>query len=170
MGELSFLDDYYRKIFKLQIWGINMVLDKFSQSGKPVYGDGNEEKPWNTSGDESFQEVGKEKIDALKKTVNEIKELIGEREELSRLIIQEAEKIKIDVNNFLAERKPIDSDGLKESIMLKQKQVEVSELQLKEKVSCWQDVAKLKQELREREKDLADKEGRLAMFGKILDK
>jgi len=126
-----------------------------------------QEKLWNTS--DSFEKIGKEKISSLKKTIEEIEKLVKERENLSKAIAQEAEKIKMDVNNFLVEHKPVDSDGLKESVMLKQKQVEISELQLKEKVSCWQDIAKLKEELREKEKEFSEKKGRMDMLGKIME-
>ena len=37
-------------------------------------------------------------------------------------------------------------------------------------MSCWQDVAQLKRELREREKELTDKESRLKMLDEILEK
>lgn len=127
----------------------------------------NSEKLWNTS--ESFEKIGKEKIVSLKKAIEEIEKLVKERENLSRAIAQEAERIKIDVSNFLVEHKPVDSDAFKENVMLKQKQVEISELQLKEKVSCWQDIAKLKEELREKEKEFGEKKGRIDMLGKIMD-
>ena len=127
----------------------------------------NLERPWNTS--EGVEKIGKEKVNSLKKTILEIEKLVKERESLSKAIDHEAEAIKIEVNNFLSEHKPVDSDALKESVMLKQKQVEISELQLREKVSCWQDVAKLKEELRNREQELNEKKGRIDMLGKIME-
>ncbi len=136
-----------------------------------LYNMENQEKPWNTS-DEDFQEVGKEKILSLKKEIKEIKELIENREKLSKEIFREADKVKIEINNFLAEtrpNRPISPEDSRDRVMLKQKQVEIAEMQLKEKISCWQDIAKLKEELRNRERELADKESRLKMLGKILE-
>ncbi len=139
-----------------------MEIKDISYNGIP-------EKGWNTSDSKEIEKVGKEKIESLKKEIMEVEKLIKEREQLSRLIIDEAEKVKMDTDNFLVAHKPVDSDALKESIALKQKQVEVSELQLKEKVSCWQDTAILKKELRECEKELADRESRLKILDKILE-
>ncbi len=122
------------------------------------------EKPWNTS----IEKVGKEKVDSLKKTINEIEALIKERENLSKALINEAESIKIDISNFFVQN-PTGLQEIREKIALKQKQVDISELQLNEKISCWQDVAKLKQELRDKQKELTDKESRFDMLDKILE-
>lgn len=138
---------------------------------KDLYNMENQEKPWNTSG-ENFQDIGKEKIISLKKEIREINELIENREKLSKEIFREADKVKMEINNFLAETRPahpISPEDSRDRVMLKQKQVEIAEMQLKEKISCWQDIATLKKELREREKELADKESRLKMLDKILE-
>jgi len=126
----------------------------------------NHEKPWNTSN--SLEKIGKEKVEALKITIQEIQELIKQREALSKSLIAEAESIKTDISNFFVEN-PTGEQEVREKIALKQKQVEISELQLNEKVSCWQDIAKLKQELREKQKELSEKEERLSMLDKILE-
>lgn len=121
-------------------------------------------KPWNTS----IEQIGKEKLDSLKKTISEIEGLIKEREKLSHELIGQAENIKIDISNFFVQN-PTGEQEVREKIALKQKQVEISELQLNEKVNCWQDVAKLKQELRDKQKELTDKESRFDMLDKILE-
>jgi len=121
------------------------------------------EKPWNTSD----IDLGN-KLDSLKQAINEIKELIENREKLSKKMIEEAEGVKIDITNFFVEN-PTGEQEVREKIALKQKQVDISELQLNEKVKCWQDVAKLKQELREREKELGEKQERLNMLNTILE-
>jgi chromosome segregation ATPase len=144
-----------------------MEIKDISENGKGLYGLENQEKPWNTS--DNLEEIGKEKIESLKEEVKEVEELIKNREKLSKEVFQEAEKVKIEINNFLAETNPTDLEGHRDKVTLKQKQVEISELQLKEKISCWQDIAKLKQELRECKKELAGREGRLDMLGKILE-
>jgi len=125
------------------------------------------EKPWNTSTEE-IKELGKEKIESLKEEIEEIENLISERQSLSKSIFLEAEKVKMEINNFLAETH-VAVDGNRDKVALKQKQVEISELQLNEKINCWQDIAKLKQELRECKKELAGRQGRMEMLGKILE-
>ncbi len=144
-----------------------MEIKDISQNGKRLFKVEDQEKPWNTSG--SLKEIGKEKIDSLKEEVKEIEELVENREKLSKELFREADKVKMEINNFLAETHPVDIEGIRDKVTLKQKQVEISELQLKEKISCWQDIAKLKQELRECKKELAGREGRLDMLGKILE-
>ena len=127
------------------------------------------ENMWNTS--EEFDSMGKANIDSLKELVEEIETLMEEREELSESFIKEAEKMKTNINNFLTENAPKgedDSEFARERSELRKKQIDISELQLNEKVGCWRDIALLKKELRENEKELNEKESRAQMLGKIL--
>jgi len=129
------------------------------------------EKPRNTS--DSLENIGKEKLDSLKEAIEEIGELILSRKKLSKRIFEEAEKEKRDIDNFLLEVDAKNSvsevEDVREKIALRQKRVELSELQLNEKVSSWKDIALLKKELREKQRELSEKQGRLDMFGKILE-
>jgi len=129
------------------------------------------EKPRNTS--DSLENIGKEKLDSLKEAIEEIGELILSRKKLSKRIFEEAEKEKRDIDNFLLEVDAKNSvsevEDVREKIALRQKRVELSELQLNEKVSSWKDIALLKKELREKQRELNEKQGRLDMFGKILE-
>ncbi len=126
-----------------------------------------DEKPWNTSN--NLEGLGKDKIDSLKEEIKEIEAMISERERLSQAVFNEADKIKIEINNFLREVHPTDIEGNRDKITLKQKQVELAEFQLKEKINCWQDVAKLREELRESKKELTGRQSRMEMLGKILE-
>lgn len=126
------------------------------------------EEPTNES-----PEFGKEKVESIKESIEEIEELIVSREDLSEEIFNEGEKIKTEINNALMEKKvsedPNDILGAKEKTELKKKKIEISELQLNEKVSCWKDIALLKKELRERSRELSEKQGRLDAIDKILE-
>ena len=128
------------------------------------------EKPRNTS--DSLENIGKEKLDSLKESIEEIEELILSRKKLSKRIFEEVEKEKRALDNFILEVDAKNSvsevDDVREKISLRQKRVELSELQLNEKVSSWKDIALLKKELREKQRELNEKQGRLDMFGKIL--
>ena len=121
----------------------------------------------------ALENIGKEKVESLKFVVDEIKSLVSEREKLSKDVINDAEKEKRAIDNFMldveAKIEAGDIEGERERIALRQKRVDVSELQLHEKISAWQDIARLKQELREREKELTEKLGRMEMFGKLLE-
>ena len=138
----------------------------------------NPEKAWNTQEtddysnsytDSLFSKIGKEKLDALKNTIFEINTLIDGREGLSNEIFKEGEKIKTEINNFLLETENREPEAQKEKIELRKKKIDISELQLNEKVSCWKDVAILKKELRDRERELLEKEERMKMFGEMSE-
>ncbi|MFH0711841.1 MAG: hypothetical protein V1889_01915 [archaeon] len=128
------------------------------------------ENIWNTSG--KINSVGKAKVDSLKDLVIEINEMIKERETLSKRFVKEGENMKANINNFLLENAPKgedDSEFTRERAELRKKQIEISELQLNEKINCWRDIALLKKELRENTKELSEKESRAEMIGKILE-
>jgi len=118
--------------------------------------------------------IGKEKVEALKKSIFEIKEMVVGRNKLSRQIFQEGEKIKTEINNYLIENEGVgvgtDShDLIKEKNDLRSKKVGVSELQLNEKIGAWKDIALLKKELREYERELIEREERMNMINEILE-
>ena len=131
--------------------------------------DDDAESTWNTS--EGFDSVGKAKVDSLKDRVNEIETMVEERNVLSRRFIKEGENMKTNINNFLMENAPKgedDSEFTRERAELRKKQMDISELQLNEKVGCWRDIALLKKEMRESVKELNEKESRSEMLGNIL--
>ena len=119
-----------------------------------------------------FESVGKAKIDSLKESIREIEELIKKRENLSTSFLKEGEKMKSTINNFLLENAPKgedDSEFTRERAELRKKQIDISELQLNEKIGAWKDIALLKQELREQTKELSEKQSRTEMIRGILE-
>ncbi|MBU2612693.1 MAG: hypothetical protein KKB62_03155 [Nanoarchaeota archaeon] len=119
----------------------------------------------------SFGEIGKSKIDALKNSIEEIHEMIKSREKLSRKIHEEGETLKSEIKGYLSENEKMQiasTDPAREKNDLRHKKIEISELQMNEKIGCWKDVALLKKELREYQRELTEKEERLKMFNKIL--
>lgn len=127
---------------------------------------------WNSNSSDDFS-VGKAKVESLKDLVDEINDLIVERQKLSAEFIKEGEKMKRDINNFLLESSPKNnqdvSEFAKERADLRKKQIEISEIQLNERVGCWRDIAELKAELREKAKELTEKESRAEEIRKILE-
>ena len=121
------------------------------------------------------KDLGKEKTESLKQLIKELKELIESREDLSDEIFHEAEKIKTEINNFLLENQSskfsdVDPrDEIREKGDLRHKKIEISELQLNEKINCWRDVAMLKKELRIYEKELSERESRQNTLNKLMD-
>lgn len=121
---------------------------------------------------ENFNSVGKAKVDSLKDTVEEINNMIQERQGLSSNFIREGESMKNSINNFLLENAPKgenDSEFARERAELRKKQIEISEIQLNEKIGCWRDIALLKKELRENTRQINEKESRAEMLSKILE-
>lgn len=129
----------------------------------------NDKNIWNTSN--KIDAVGKAKLDSLKSNIKELENMIKEREELSKNFIKEGEKMKDNIKTFLIENSPEgegDSEFARERSELRKKQIEISELQLNEKVNCWRDIALLKKEFRENVKELNEKKNRSEILGKIL--
>jgi hypothetical protein len=124
-----------------------------------------------------FDDLGKDKIESLKKSISEIKFLVKEREKLSKDLFNEGEKLKTEINNFIIENENANisttsvstNELLREKNELRSKKIAISESQLKEKIDCWKDVAVLKKELREYEKELSEKESRILALNKILE-
>ncbi len=120
----------------------------------------------------SLGEFGESKIESLKKSIFEIYEMIKSREKLSRKIHEEGESLKSEIKGYLAENEKIQissADPTREKNDLRHKKIEISELQISEKIGCWKDVALLKKELREYERELTEKEERINILNKILE-
>lgn len=123
----------------------------------------------NTS--DEFASVGKAKLDSIKSNLEELEGMIKERNALSANFVKEGERMKGDIKTFLIENAPEgegDSEFARERAELRKKQIEISELQLNEKVNCWRDIALLKREMRENLRELNEKKSRSDMLGKIL--
>ncbi|HKL23712.1 MAG TPA: hypothetical protein VJ912_00060 [Candidatus Nanoarchaeia archaeon] len=123
----------------------------------------------------TLEEFGKEKVESLKKSIEEIKESIKEREKLSKEFIEECEKIKTEINNFLIENQGYatgdferDRDSNREKNDLRSQKVDISKAQINERINAWNDIAILKKELREKEKELKEREARINEINKIM--
>jgi len=125
-------------------------------------------KSWNTS-DEAIQDIGKEKIDSLNEIISEITLLIKNREKLSSNISSEIERMNVDIDKFISENALSSPEDSKERSALRQKQVELAELSMNERVSCWKDIAQLKKELRECNKELTEKQDRMNTINKLFE-
>jgi hypothetical protein len=129
----------------------------------------NDKIRWNTS--PTIESVGKAKLDSIEKNIEELEEMIKERKELSANFVKEGEKMKDNIKAFLIENAPEgegDSEFARERAELRKKQIQISELQLNERVNCWRDIALLKKEFRENIKELNEKKSRSDMLGRIL--
>jgi len=123
--------------------------------------------------EEMFKSIGQEKIDALKKSNEEIHELIRSRKKLSLQVFEQGEVLKKEITAFILENDRIpladQREIMREKNDLRNKKVAMAELQLNEKINCWKDIAQLKKELRENERELTEKEERAKMFNRMLE-
>ncbi len=118
---------------------------------------------------DSIKTLNQGKIDSLKEAIEEIEEMIKQRGKISSALNEEADKIKNKMENLLLSSDLRDSDSVREQLAFRQKQVEISEMQLNEIVNCWRDIAQLKKELREDQRELSEKQSRMEMLNKILE-
>jgi len=149
-----------------------MEFKGISKNVRPLIG---LEKPGITgfSDGSMLESVGQERIDSLKKAIQEIKHLVDERQKLSLAFIKEGEDLKSEISNLIIENESTlralgQNEALVEKNALRNKKVEISELQLNEKINCWKDIAMLKKELRIYEKELSEKESRINELNDIL--
>ena len=125
-----------------------------------------------SSDDDSINSLGKVKIDALRENIVEIEEQLNERTVISSEFEREGGMMKMNIKNFLLENSPKgedDSEFTRERAELRRKQIEIGEMQLNEKVNCWKDVVLLKKDLREKQKELFERENRMDTINNILD-
>lgn len=108
-----------------------------------------------------------EKIGILKPAIDDIIDLIKMRQELTEEIFRDTDKIKMDVNNFIHEFG--DQTNTAQQLQMRQKQVEIEEVKIQEKINSWRDIAALKKELRERLKEFKDKESKAGMLDNLLE-
>lgn len=113
-----------------------------------------------------FQRLGEDKQDSLRDSVEDINKLISERENLTKDIFKDIDKIKTDINNFILQLG--DPSNKEDQLKLRQKQVEIELLKIQEKVNSFRDIAALKKELRERNMEITEKESRSDILDQIL--
>ena len=147
-----------------------MEMSDISLEEKPVI---SVETPEITSFSSDLTSVGLAKINALQNSIDDINEMIEEREDLSERFLEEGEIVKTEINNFLLENENTTefekADLMKEKNQLRAKKIEISEIQMKEKVDAWKDIALLKKELRAQEQELSEKQERINSITKLLD-
>jgi seryl-tRNA synthetase len=121
---------------------------------------------------ESIENLGMVKVDALKESIAEIESQLAERRKISHEFEREGNKMKLNIKNFLLENAPVgddDSDFARERAELRRKQIDLSEMQLNEMVNCWRDVVLLQKDLRDKQKELFERENRMSAINDILE-
>jgi hypothetical protein len=116
------------------------------------------------------ERIGFTSLDSLIECINDLNSQIKQREELSLKLLEDLTKQEVEVANFM-QQFPIEGQDvttLRELIMLKAKIIELSQSRRAEKLQCWQDISKLKEELRQNTRELSEKQNRMNMLDSIL--
>ena len=116
--------------------------------------------------DDVVSNIGQRSIVSLKESIQDIENLIVSRQELHTKLIADIEKVEMDISNFLL-NKPMETPR-EELMLFKEKKIELAESKRQEKLACWQDVAKLKEEQRALNRELIDKQSRSNMLSSII--
>ena len=106
-----------------------------------------------------------EKIENIQQVIDEIHELIKEREKLSSKLINSYEGLLSRMNSTINR---IPQENLKEEILLQEKIVNVEEAKIKEHLDCWRDIALLKRELREVLREFREQESMQNTYASLL--
>jgi len=121
---------------------------------------------FNKEKDALFKALQDDKILSIKELIEDIQSLMVQREALHKEILRDVDQVKMDINNFISAL--ADSTNTREQLLMRQKQVEIDEVKIQEKVNNWRDIAELKRELRERVREFREKESRAAVFDDII--
>lgn len=106
------------------------------------------------------------KVTSLKEAIDDIKNLVAERRELSGVIFNDIDRMKTEISNLIFQ---LNSETQKlEVLNLKKKMFEFDELRVQEKLNNFRDIALLKRELREREKEFRERESRSSVLDELL--
>lgn len=108
------------------------------------------------------------KVTSLRDAIDDIKTMVAEREDLHQDIFTDLEKMKTDMSNLIFQLNP-ETDKL-EILNLKKRLFDFDELKVQEKLNKFRDIALLKRELREREKEFTEREGRAGVLDELLNK
>ncbi|MBI1970741.1 hypothetical protein HYS47_03270 [Candidatus Woesearchaeota archaeon] len=155
---LDLLGKDHRKVYQT-------VESSFASTKRSSYSSKDELK------DDVFQSLKTVKVDSIKGVIEDIEDLIKKRDDLTSQISKKIEKMLNTFNNLELQLSATSNDdaSLKHDLLnLKTKQIELERFMIEEEVENWKDIAKLKNELRERVKEFKEKESRLDMLDKIL--
>lgn len=142
----------------------NPEVGLFQNSG--IY-DNYDKKDSDDNFDDILKSLQTEQLNSLNNAISDLRLLIVERESLNSDLFKDIDKIKTDINNFILEAGP--DVPAKDKLEMRKKMIEIEEIKLQEKLNSWRDVALLKRELRERQKEQEENVNRLDVLDKILE-
>jgi sRNA-binding carbon storage regulator CsrA len=114
-----------------------------------------------------FHAMNNVKLDSIKEAMDEIKEMIIEREKLRIELSFDLEKVALKFTNFLTEKKETLSP--EQVIEIQRKVIEIDEDRAREKLTAWKDIAMLRKELREYKLALKEKKDGMDMLESTMN-
>jgi len=115
---------------------------------------------------ELLNDLQKNKVSLTKESVSDIQEQILLREQLHLQILEEMDKIKLQLSNILLSNSEIEEQ---EKARIRQKQVDLEQFKIREKIDKWKDIAILKKELRDRLKEFKETESKTQLMSELLE-
>jgi glutamine synthetase type III len=118
-----------------------------------------------------FKGLQESKLGTIQGVIDDINELIGQREDMSKLLLKDFDKMKLEVGTVLMQSQDhmkLNPELIKERLELRKKIVDLEEARINEKVNSWRDVAMLKKELRESVKEFKESENSIDILDQII--
>lgn len=118
-----------------------------------------------------FKGLQESKLGTIQGVIDDINELIGQREDMSKLLLKDFDKMKMEVGTVLMQNQDhmkLNPELIKERLELRKKIVDLDEAKINEKVNSWRDVAMLKKELRESVKEFKESENSIDILDQII--
>jgi hypothetical protein len=120
-----------------------------------------------------FKDREIDKVALLKEGVEDIQQMISNRADLHKEILDNLTRIDTFINNSMPEAGGASTEAIKiRQDLIKEllkKKIELDELKINEKQNYWRDVAALKKELREHMKEFRDMESKSSMLDSMLE-
>ncbi len=113
-----------------------------------------------------LNDLQQNKVNLTKESVSDIQEQILLREELHGQILQEMDNIKLQLSNILLSSTDIEEQ---EKARIRQKQIDLEQFKVREKLDKWKDIAILKKELRDRLKEFKEIESKTELLSELLE-
>ena len=113
-----------------------------------------------------MNDLQQNKVSLTKESVSDIQEQILLREQLHLQILDEMDKIKLQLSNILLSNSEIEEQ---EKARIRQKQVDLEQFKVREKIDKWKDIAILKKELRDRLKEFKETESKTQLMTELLE-
>jgi hypothetical protein len=117
--------------------------------------------------DDFLKSMQDEQLKSIKEAIEDIQILITERDQLHKEMFNHVDRVKMDLNNFLLESSS--SLTLAEKLDIRKTICELEELKIGERLNAWRDIANLKKELRERLRELTERESRADVIDQIME-